>query len=140
MKPENVHSSSNSNPYPATECHGPMPWVLSTGKKQLNLHTMIVIPCDPSFLLKMLVNSGSSRSLINRHLVDKLNIPKIKLPHPKLLLNADHSLNKHITHVVHLDLCISPVNDTVLFVIANLGKAGVFLGFDWLEHMNPFIN
>jgi len=48
----------------------------------------------------MLVDSGSSRSFIDRHLVDKLNIPKIKLPHPKLLVNADHSLNEHITHVV----------------------------------------
>ena len=88
----------------------------------------------------MLVDSGSSRSLIDKHLVEKLNIPKIKLPHPKLLVNADHSLNERITHVVRLDLCIGPVKDTVIFTVANLGKAGAFLGFNWLEHRNPIID
>jgi len=88
----------------------------------------------------MLIDSGSSGSLIDRHLVDKLNIPKIKLPHPKLLMNADHSLNERITHVIHLDLCIGPVKDTVLFAVTNLGKAGAFLGFDWLERLNPVID
>ena len=81
-----------------------MPWVLGTGEKQLDLHTIITIPRDSSFPLKMLVDSGSSGSLIDKHLVEKLNIPKIKLTHPKLLVNADHLLNECITHVVHLDL------------------------------------
>jgi len=122
------------------ERHGPIPWVLGTGEKQLDLHTTITISHDPSFPLKMLVDSGSSGSLIDRHLVDKLNIPKIKLLHPKLLVSTDHSLNEHITHVVHLDLHIGPVKDTVLFAVANLGKAGAFLGFNWLEQLNPVID
>ena len=88
----------------------------------------------------MLVDSGSSGSLIDKHLVKRLNIPKIKLVHPKLLVNADHSLNECITHVVHLDLRIGLVKDTVIFTVANLGKAGTFLGFDWLECMNPIID
>jgi len=123
-----------------TERNGPTPWVLSTGKKQLDLHTLISIPRDPSFPLKMLFDSGSSGSLIDKHLVEKLNIPRIKLPHPKLLVNADHSLNERITHVVYLDLRIGPMKDTVCFAVANLGKAGAFLGFNWLEHMNPIID
>ena len=49
-------------------------------------------------------------------------------------------MNKHITHIVHLDLRIGPINDTVIFAVANLGKAGAFLGFDWLKHMNPVID
>ena len=81
----------------------------------------------------MLIDSRSSESLIDRHLVDKLNIPKIKLLDSKLLMNANHSLNECITHIIHLDLHIGPVKDTVLFAVANLGKAGAFLGFDWLE-------
>ena len=93
-----------------------------------------------SFRLKMLVDSGSSGSLIDKHLVERLNILKIKLVHPKLLVNTDHSLNEHITHITHLDLCISLVKDTVIFAVANLGKAGAFLGFDWLECMNPIID
>ena len=109
-------------------------------KKQLDLHTTITIPHNPSFSLKTLVNSGSSRSLINKHLVDKLNIPKIKLSYPKLLINANLSLYECITHVIHLDLCIGPVKDTILFAVANLGKAGVFLGFNWLERLNPVID
>jgi len=88
----------------------------------------------------MLVDSSSLGSLIDKHLVEKLNIPRIKLPHPKLLVNTDHSLNKCITHVVYLDLCIGPMKDTVCFTVANLGKAGAFLGFNWLEHMNPIID
>jgi len=82
----------------------------------------------------MLVNSGSSGSLIDKHLVKRLNIPKIKLVRPKLLVN------ERITHIVHLDLRIGLVKDTVIFVIANLGKAGAFLGFDWLERMNLIID
>ena len=88
----------------------------------------------------MLIDSRFSGSLINKHLVEKLNIPKIKLSYPKLLINADHSLNERITHVICLDLCIGPVKDTVLFAVANLEKAGAFLGFDWLEHTNLVIN
>ena len=115
-----------------------MPWVLSMGEKQLNLHTIITIPRDSSFSLKMLVNSRSSGSLINK--LEKLNIPKIKLTHPKLLINADHLLNEHITYIICLDLHIGPIKDTVLFAVANLGKASVFLGFNWLEHINLVIN
>jgi len=33
-----------------------------------------------------------------------------------------------------------PLKDTVLFVVANLGNAGAFLGFDWLECLNPVID
>jgi len=100
MKPENLCSSNNSNPYSTTERHGPTPWVLGTGEKQLDLHTTITIPRNASFSLKMLVNSRSSGSLIDKRLVEKLGIPRIKLPHPKLLVNADHSMNERITHVV----------------------------------------
>ena len=88
----------------------------------------------------MLVDSGSLGSLIDKHLVEKLGIPKIRLAHPKLLVNADHLMNDRITHVVHLDVCIGLVQDSVVFVIANLGKAGAFLGFDWLECLNPVID
>jgi len=139
-KPENLCSSNNSNPYSTTERHGPTPWVLGTGEKQLDLHTTITIPRNASFPLKMLVDSGSSGSLIDKCLVEKLGIPRIKLPHPKLLVNADHSMNERITHVVRLDLGIGPVKDTVIFAVANLGKAGAFLGFDWLERLNPVID
>ena len=88
----------------------------------------------------MLVDSSSSGSFIDKHLVHKLGIPKIKLPHPKLLVNANHSMNKQIIHVMWLDICIGPVKDSVCFAIANLRKSGAFLGFDWLEHLNPIID
>ena len=32
------------------------------------------------------------------------------------------------------------MKDTVFFAVANLGNASAFLGFDWLEHMNPVID
>jgi len=133
-KPIIPYSSTNS------ECHSPTPWVLGTREKQLDLHTTITIPRNPSFPLKMLVDSGSSSSLIDKHLVDKLKIPKIKLTHPKLLINTDHPLNECITHIICFEVHIGPMKDSVLFVVANLGKASVFLGFDWLEHMNPVID
>ena len=88
----------------------------------------------------MLVDSGSSGSLIDKHLVEKLGIPKIRLAHLKLQVNADHSMNDQITHVVCLDVCIGPVQDLVVFMIANLRKAGAFLGFDLLECFNPVID
>ena len=100
----------------------------------------MTIPRDPAFPLKMLVNSGSSRSLIDKHLVECLGIPKIKLAHSKLLINADHSMNECITHIVHLNFCIRPVKDSAYFTITNLGKAGAFLGFDGLECLNPVID
>ena len=88
----------------------------------------------------MLVDSSSSGLLIDKNLVEKLEILKIKLAHSKLLVNADHSMNDRITHVVCLDIRIGAVRDSVVFVIANLSKAGAFLGFDWLEHLNPIID
>ena len=134
------HSFPNPNVCPTTKHLGLTPWVLGSGKKQLDLYTTIAIPHNPSFPLKMLVDSGSSGSLIDRHLVEKLGIPKIKLAHPRLLLNADHLKNDRITHVVCLDVHIGSVKDSIIFTIANLGKAGTFLGFDWLEHLNPIID
>ena len=135
-----ILSSNNSNSYLTMEHHGPTPWVLSTREKQLDLHTKITIPCNASFSLKMLVDSGFPGSLIDKCLVEKLGIPRIKLPHPKLLVNADHLMNECITHIVQLDLYISPIKDMVIFAVTNLGKAGEFLGFDWLERLNPVIN
>jgi len=126
----------NPNTCPTTKHLGPTPWVLSSGEKQLDLHTTVAIPCDPSFPLKMLVNSGFSGSLIDKHLVNKLGILKIKLACPRLLLNADHSKNEWITHVICLDVHIGSIQDSVIFAIANLGKAGIFLGFAWLECLN----
>jgi len=41
---------------------------------------------------------------------------------------------------VQLDICIGPVRDSVCFAIANLGKSGAFLGFNWLERLNPIID
>ena len=79
LYPDISHSFSNPNVCPTIKHLGPTPWVLGSGKKQLDIHTTIAIPCDPSFPLKMLVDSGSSGSLIDRHLVEKLGIPKIKL-------------------------------------------------------------
>ena len=140
LYPDNPHSLPDPNVCPTTKRLGPIPWVLGSGEKQLDLHTTVTIPRDPSFPLKMLVDSGSSGSLIDRHLVEKLGIPKIKLAHPRLLLNADHSKNDRITHVARLDVHIGSVKDSIIFVIANLGKAGAFLGFDWLERLNPVID
>jgi len=140
LYPDNPHSLPDPNVCPTTKRLGPIPWVLGSGEKQLDLHTTVTIPRDPSFPLKMLVDSGSSGSLIDRHLVEKLGIPKIKLAHPRLLLNADHSKNDRITHVVRLDVHIGSVKDSIIFAIANLGKAGAFLGFDWLERLNPVID
>jgi len=133
-------STISESHYLTTKCQGLTPWVLDTGEKQLDLHMTIMIPCDSSFPLKMLIDSGLSGSLIDKHLVEELNIPKSKLICLKLLVNANHSLNECITHVIHLDLCISLVKDTVIFVVANLGKTGMFLGFNWLERMNLIID
>jgi len=133
-------SFTDSDVRPTTKHLGPTPWVLGSGEKQLDLHTTVAIPRDTLFPLKMLVDSGSSGSLIDKHLVEKLGIPKIRLAHLKLLVNADHSMNNRITHIVHLDICIGPVQDLVVFAIANLRKAGAFLDFDWLECLNPVID
>ena len=140
LYPDILHSFPNSNVCPTTKHLGPTPWILGSGEKQLDLHTTIAIPRYPLFPLKMLVDSGSSGSLIDRHLVEKLGIPKIKLAHLRLFLNTDHSKNDRITHIVCLNLHIGPIKDSIIFAIANLSKASAFLGFDWSEHLNPVIN
>ena len=83
-----------------TKCLSHTPWILGTGEKQLDLHTTISISSNDSFPLKMLVDSSSSGSLIDKHLVHRLGIPKTKLPHLKLLINADHSMNEQVTHII----------------------------------------
>jgi len=140
LYPDIPHSFPDPNVCPTMKRLGPTPWVLDSGEKQLDLHTTIAIPRNPSFPLKMLVDSGSLESLIDRHLVKKLGILKIKLAHSRLLLNTDHSKNHRITHVVHLDVHIGSIKDLIIFAIVNLGKAGAFLGFDWLECLNPVID
>lgn len=115
-------------------------WVKGTGERQLDLLTTVTIPRNANFPLRMLVDNGSTGSLIDKRLVEQSGIPRIKLPRPTLLVNADKSMNKRITHVVQLNVKLGPHVEEMVFAIANLGKAGAFLGFDWLEKHNPNIN
>jgi len=73
--PDILCSFPNPNACPTTKHLGPTPWILDSGEKQLDLHTTVTIPRNPSFSLKMLVDSGSSGSLIDKHLVLQLFSP-----------------------------------------------------------------
>ena len=89
-----------------------------------------------------LVDSGADISCIDRHFVQKNNLPTKKLPIPIQARNADHSNNKSgdIWYTCDLFVDIQGLAQKVTLHIMTCGKENIILGLPWLKKANPTIN
>ena len=72
----------------------------------------------------------------------KQGINTIKFKNPIDIYNADGSNNQggQITSYALLDITIGNHMEKLMFLITDLGKADMFLGYEWVKHHNPSID
>ena len=94
------------------------------------------------FLLKALLDSGSTGSCIGRKFVNDNEIRTRKTAIPVPVHNTDGTLNKNgsITDCVVLRLSIRDHMEQLEFAVADLGMHDLFIGHKWLKLHNPNIN
>ena len=65
-----------------------------------------------------------------------------KLPRPKKLHNVDDTTNKSgkITHSLHLDVKTNGIHKEMKFLVANIGREDIILGYPWLVTYEPWFS
>ena len=95
-----------------------------------------------TFLLKALLDSGSTGSCIGQRFMNDNEIRTRKTAIPVPVHNADGTLNKNgsITNYVFLRLSIGDHMEQLKFAVADLGTHDLFIGHEWLKLHNPNID
>lgn len=89
---------------------------------------------------KALVDSGANVSFIHRDFVEQHDLGTI--PHePINLTNADgtNNVDGDITRACYLTVTIGDKTKDIHFLVTNLGKHDIILGYQWLADWNPRI-
>ncbi len=91
---------------------------------------------------EVLINSGATNNFICKNLLQRLQISYLPLQNPLKIWNVDgtHNQDGQITHF--MDLQVRTGTDTKLlrFLLTNLGKDKVILGYPWLTAFEPTIH
>ena len=95
-----------------------------------------------SFHLTGLVDCGSTGSCVSRRCVEANNLNTQKVARPIPVYNADGTFNKSgpITDYVEMCMQVQDHSERILLAVADLGKADIFIGHDWLKVHNPTID
>jgi len=94
------------------------------------------------YSVKALLDSGATRSLIDRDFVRSKGINTQTLSHNIPVFNVDGSPNEagQISEVVDVVLRYKTHSERMLLAISGLGKQSLILGYDWLKDHNPKID
>jgi len=94
------------------------------------------------YSVEALLDSGATRSLVNRDFVHSKGINTRTLLHNILVFNVDGSPNEagQISEVVDVVLRHKTHSERMLLAISGLGKQSLILGYDWLKDHNPRID
>ena len=89
-----------------------------------------------------LVDCGSTGSCISRRFVEANDLNTQKVARPIPVYNADGTFNKSgpITDYVEMRMQVQDHSERILLAVADLGKADIFIGHDWLKVHNPTID
>jgi len=92
--------------------------------------------------VKALLDSGATRSFIDRDFVRSKGINTRTLSRNISVFNVDGSPNKagQITEVVDVVLRYKTHSERMLLVVSRLGKQSLILGYDWLKDHNPKVD
>jgi len=92
--------------------------------------------------VKALLDSGATRSFIDRDFVRSKGINTRTLSRNILVFNVDSSPNKaeQIFEVVDVLLRYKTHSERVLLAISRLGKQSLILGYNWLKDHNPKVD
>lgn len=89
-----------------------------------------------------LLDSGATGNFINWKYLVKNHLPATRLPHPKIAINVDGTLNKKglISHEITLPMRYHGHTEWIRFGVTDLGETNLIIGHTWLQHHNPVIN
>lgn len=111
--------------------------------REMNLPLIVTCPgSGRSYDSVALLDTGSTGSCISTNFVAKHALEMLKLEKPIYAHNADGTINAAgmITDIATLDVTIGNHKETLQFLVTDLGKSDVFLGYEWVEYHNPEIN
>ncbi len=89
----------------------------------------------------VLANSGTTNNFINSQLLKRLQISYLPVPTPIKIWNVDGTLNQDgsITHYTDLQVKTGKETQILRFLITNLGRDKVILGYPWFTAFKPKI-
>ena len=90
---------------------------------------------------EVLADSGTTNNFINTQLLKRLQISYLPIEKPIKIWNIDGTLNQdgNITHYTDLQVRMGKETYVLRFLIMNLGKDEVILGYLWFTAFEPKI-
>src|SRR6266702_3479524 len=91
---------------------------------------------------EVLINSGATDNFISEKVLQRLKIGYLLVETPIKIWNIDgtHNQNGAITHFTDLQVQTGTETKILRFLITNLGKDEVILGYPWLTAFKPIIH
>ncbi len=91
---------------------------------------------------EVLINSGATDNFISEKVLQRLKIGYLLVETPIKIWNIDgtHNQNGAITHFTDLQVQTGTETKILRFLITNLGKDEVILGYPWLTAFEPIIH
>jgi len=91
---------------------------------------------------EVLINSGATDNFICKSLLKRLQISSLPLTTPLRIWNVDgtHNQDGQITHFMDLQVRTGADTKLLRFLLTNLGKDEVILGYPWLTTFKPTIH
>jgi len=113
------------------------------GDKQLNIRVKLTTTdTHKTFCKQILVDSGSTSSCISQKFIKENNLDTIQLLFPITCYNTNGTVNKSdsVMEVIRMNMTIGDHQELIQLSVTNLGNHDLFLGYDWLQKHNPFID
>ncbi len=91
---------------------------------------------------EVLVDSGATDNFISKSLLHQLKIAYLPVETPIKIWNVDgtHNQDSAISHFTDLQVRTRTETRTLRFLITNLGRDKVILGYPWLTAFEPIIH
>src|SRR6202453_187235 len=89
-----------------------------------------------------LVDSGATNNFMSPAFARKMGLGMKKLDNPRKIFNIDDTENKsgRITHYLDLDVLTKGVSQEMRFLVADLGREELLLGYPWLATFEPSLH
>jgi len=91
---------------------------------------------------EVLVDLGATDNFISKNLLHQLKISYLSVEIPLKIWNVDgtHNQDSAISHFMDLQVHTGTETKTLRFLITNLGRDEVILGYPWLTAFKPIIH